>query len=78
MDLLILFGFDLDLLIDRKETFNDEKVKMITAASNLIKSEIRCIRYEANFYPPKAGIELVTELLRPSLKLLTKFLMGQE
>ena len=36
---------------DRKENFNDEKVRIIAAVTNLIKNEIRFIRYETNVYP---------------------------
>ena len=44
---------------DRKENFNDDKSENIPAARNLIKNEIRCIRYETNVYSPNADIELV-------------------
>ena len=42
----------------RREDFNDEKVRIITAAANLIKNKIRCIRYETIVYSSKANIEL--------------------
>ena len=62
---------------DRKDNFNDKKVRIITAAANLIKNEIRCIRYETNVYPSKADTELGAEFLSPTLKLLMKVLVGQ-
>ena len=62
---------------DREENFNDEKVRIVTAAANLIKNETRCIRYETNVYPSKADIELVAEFLPQTLKLFIKVLVGQ-
>ena len=62
---------------NRKENFNDEKVRIITAAANLIKNEIKCIRYETNVYPSKADIELGSKFLPSTLKLLMKDLVGQ-
>ena len=44
---------------DRKENFNDAKARIITATTNFIKNEIRCIRYKINVYPSKADIEFV-------------------
>ena len=60
-----------------KKNFNDEKVRIITAAENLIKNEKRYIRYETNVYPSKADIELDAEFLPSALKLLMKVLVGQ-
>ena len=60
-----------------KKNFNDEKVRITTAAGNLIKIEIRYIQYETNVYPSKADIELGGEFLPPTLKLLMKALVGQ-
>ena len=62
---------------DREENFDDEKVRIVTAAANLIKNETRCIRYETNVYPSKADIELVAEFLPQTLKLFIKVLVGQ-
>ena len=36
---------------NRKDNFNDEEVRVITSAPNLIKNKIICIRYETNVYP---------------------------
>ena len=44
---------------NKKENFNDAKVRIITATTNLIKNEIRCIQYETNVYPSKTDIEFV-------------------
>ena len=52
-------------------------MRIITAAANLIKNKTICIRYETNVYPSKADIELGSEFLPPTLKLLMKVLMGQ-
>ena len=41
----------------RKDNFDDEKVGIITAASNLIKHEMRYIRCETNVCPSKVDIE---------------------
>ena len=60
-----------------KKNFNDEKVRITTAAANLIKNKIRYIRYETNVYPSKAVIELGAEFFPPTLKLLMKVLLGQ-
>ena len=62
---------------NRKENFNDEKVRIITTTANLIKNERKRTRYETNFYPSKAGIGLGAEFLSPTLKLLLTVLVGQ-
>ena len=48
---------------DKKENFNDEKLRIITAIVNLITNEERCMQYENNVYPSNAGKELVAEFL---------------
>ena len=57
--------------------FNVEKVRIITAAANLIKNKERYIRYETNVYPSKADSELSAEFLSPTLKLLMAVLVRQ-
>ena len=52
-------------------------MRITTDAANLIKNEIRDIRYETNVYPSKADIELGAEFLSRTLKLLMKVLVGQ-
>ena len=42
---------------NRKENFNDKKVRIITKARNLNTNEIRCIWYETNINPSKEDIE---------------------
>ena len=42
---------------DRKENFSDARVRIITAAANLIKNEIKCLRYETTVYPSKTDTE---------------------
>ena len=44
-------------------------MRIITAAENFIKNEMRCMRYETSVYPSKADIELGAKFLAPSLKL---------
>ena len=44
---------------DRKENFNDEKVRIITAAANSIKNEKKCKWYKTNVYPSKRDSESV-------------------
>ena len=51
---------------DKKENFNDEKLRIITAIVNLITNEERCMQYENNVYPSNAGKELVAEFLSPN------------
>ena len=57
--------------------FNVEKVRIITAAANLIKNKERYIRYETNVYPSKGDSELSAEFLSPTLKLLMAVLVRQ-
>ena len=57
--------------------FSVEKVRIITAAANLIKNKERYIRYETNVYPSKGDSELSAEFLSPTLKLLMAVLVGQ-
>ena len=55
---------------NRKENFNDEKVRIITATANLTKNEIRCIGYETDAYPSKENIKLGAEFSPLTLKVL--------
>ena len=50
-------------------------MRIITAAANLIKNEIRSIWYETNVYLSKVDIELDVKFLPPTLKLLMKVLV---
>ena len=52
-------------------------MRIITAAANLIKNEIKCIRYETNVYPSKVDIELGAKFLPSTLELLMKVFVGQ-
>ena len=45
-------------------------MRIITAATNLIKNDERYTQYETNDYPSKADSELSAEFLSPTLKLL--------
>ena len=36
---------------DRKGNLEEEQIRMINAAANLIKNEIQCTQYQTDYYP---------------------------
>ena len=41
---------------DRKGNLEEEQIRMINAAANLIKNEIRCTQYQTDYYPSLSDI----------------------
>lgn len=60
----------------RKESMQEEKARVITAAAKLIKNELRCTQFDTEYYPSLEDIEMDAEILPPSLKLLMQSLVG--
>ena len=61
---------------DQEENVDDKKMRVITAATDLIKSEIRCKKHETNVYPSKNDIEMGKDFSPQSLKLLMEYLIS--
>ena len=61
---------------DQEENVHDEKVRVITATTDLSKSEIRCKKYKTNVYSSKTDIKMGKYFLPQSLKLLMEYLIS--
>ena len=55
---------------DRKGNLEEGRIRVIRAAANLIKNQVRCTQYETDSYPSLNEIETGTSTLPPYLMLL--------
>ena len=61
---------------DRKGSLEEEQIRVIRAAANLIKNEIRCTQCETDSHPSLNDIETKTSILPPSQMQLMECLIG--
>ena len=60
---------------DGKGNLEEERIRVIYAAANIMKNEIRCTQYETDSYPALNDIETGTSILPSSLMLLLECLI---
>ena len=58
---------------DRKENLFEEKSCIISAAAKLIKNEVRCTKFNTDFYPTLEDIGVGIDFLPPTLRLLWSY-----
>ena len=60
---------------DRKENLYEEKSHIISAGAKIIKNEVRCAKFNTDFYPTLDDIGVGIDFL-PPLSLLMELLIG--